>query len=309
MLSRCRRGFTLIELLVVIAIIAILIALLVPAVQKVREAADRTTCLNNMYQWAIAMNTYHGDYGHYPLGSRTGPRQTWVMYLWPYVELNAYSGQINMQTQDFYTPPCTIPNTMDGLCGQVMPIFDCPSDRGGEQSDIANTTYSRARGNYVVCWGAINYDNPGPAGTGAAMFGQVFPAPFSRAPTVVKSVHITDGISNTLMLSEYLKAWSGDDNDWRGDFYNDDGVFRFHTITTPNSSVPDSVAWAIQTGDPLMPVNATTPEFNAARSRHFGGVNVTMADASTRFVMNGVSLATWQAAGSMNGGDTPGSDF
>src|SRR5262249_32212432 len=99
---RARRGFTLIELLVVIAIIAILIALLVPAVQKVREAADRTTCSNNLHQWGVAMHGYHGDNKQFPLGARSGPRQTWVMYLWPYVELGAFAGQINYRTQDFY---------------------------------------------------------------------------------------------------------------------------------------------------------------------------------------------------------------
>ncbi len=308
-LRRGRLGFTLIELLVVIAIIAILIGLLLPAVQKVREAAANSQCKNNLKQWGLAMQNYHNVYKKFPLGSRNGPRQTWVMYLWPYIEQDNLANPVNYATQDFYTPPCTVYNTMNGLTGQAVPLYYCPNDVGiGADLDDPSQTYCRRRGNYVVNWGLVYYDTAPTTITR----GPFYNIGGSRAtPNFTRITDIKDGSSNTMMMSEYLRSYSHDDNDWRGDIQNDDGVSHFMVFTTPNSTTPDVVSWAISNGDPLMPVSTSggNGEFNTARSRHTGGVNVVFCDGSVQFITNGVSQITWQALGTMSAGDQPGNDW
>jgi len=321
-----RRGaFTLVELLVVIAIIGILIALLLPAVQSAREASRRAQCANNLKQFGLAMTNFATarkrlPYGatHFPgSGLPPPPRQTWIQYLWDFLEEKALAGK-NDLTANFEDPPGTYPLSdprhMQGLMMLPLKIYSCPSDAAGVDQDDPSINYPRRRSNYAVNWGNSLYgQNPEPSGH----------APFSHVggdrtkPRPTKISMITDGTSHTLLMSEILKAWVHDDTDWRGDIYNDDGEFRFHTtnsptgvgVFTPNTRSPDNLQRYTDTRDPQMPVtyNGTpTQQVTAARSRHRGGVNASFCDGSGRFISDGISAKIWSALGTMDGGETVG---
>jgi prepilin-type N-terminal cleavage/methylation domain-containing protein/prepilin-type processing-associated H-X9-DG protein len=300
-----RRAFTLIELLVVIAIIAVLIGLLLPAVQKVRDAAARMSCSNNLKQYGLAMHMYHDNCATFPLGVTNTPRHTWVVLIWPYIEqknLAAAYGDPNVQ--QFYLPPAIITDSLNGvLCNQPR-IYFCPADRENPlwEGDI----YWRSRGNYVVSWGTRTVS--GSTG-GQAVFG--VSNGNTATPYMTKMVQITDGTSNTLLMSEVIVAMNNADFITHGDIFNDDveaAGAMFMTDFTPNSGV-DVMYCTPGPNDPMAPCVNGTPGTAAARSRHIGGVNAVFCDGSVHFVTNGVSLTTWQALGTMNAGDTPGDDY
>lgn len=332
-----RVAFTLIELLVVIAIIAVLMGLLLPAIQKVREATTRLTCANNMRQWGVAMHNYHNDAGHLPIGAentdtKANPkkyRHTWVAHLWAYAEQMAVANQYDFN-KPFHEPPNTYQKTLDGATGKPVALYRCPADTSGADLDTPGpygatvrlpidgtpgiSYYFRRRGNYVVNWGHQVYaynenyrgtgDMPSPPPPATFTTGI---APFSHTsktgytPRITSISDIEDGASNTLMMSEHLMAKSHVDNDWRGDIQNDGGVFKFMTFTTPNSSVPDVVNWAVSDNDKLMPVTTFGDQYNAARSRHSGGVNACLCDGSVRFITNEIAIITWQQLGTIDG--------
>ncbi len=288
----------------VIAIIGILIALLLPAVQAARAQARSAQCQSQLKQWALAMNTYANANRRLPIGSRDAPRQTWVMFLWPYMDERALFTKFD-KTLGFWESPNEVPDSMAGLCGQFVSLYYCPSDTEGKDQTTGNPNHHcRRRGNYVVNWGNVTYGTDDPNKIGP--FSHISGAGTNPRPT--KFANIVDGTSHTLLMSEVLRAFATDDVDWRGDIHNDQGEFRFHTLLTPNSTSPDIIGKAQDTMDPLMPflVQSGSSQVTAARSRHRGGVNVSFCDGSVHFMTDFISANTWKALGSINGKDLVG---
>ncbi|MFM7541286.1 MAG: DUF1559 domain-containing protein [Planctomycetota bacterium] len=295
MKRQTRPGFTLIELLVVIAIIAVLIGLLVPAVQKVREAANRMSCTNNFKQWGLAMHGHHDTVGKLPYTAKTNFRQTFVPMLLPYIEQSGVVKGFDTNVSNFYLPPFIVQNAYTGLFATPVKMFYCPSDRPG--AIWTDDTYWRARGNYLVSWGFLTVGGTNAADQG--VFGSA-----GANPKQSRFSDITDGLTNTLLMSEIIVAKQDKNSAWdgRGDFYNDDRAnpgSMFMTLNTPNSTVSDAI-WCVSNGDKAMPCVAAagTAGQQAARSRHSGGVNALLADGSVKFFTNSIQASTWRYLGS-----------
>jgi prepilin-type N-terminal cleavage/methylation domain-containing protein len=288
-----RHGFTLVELLVVIAIIAVLIGLLLPAVQKVREAANRAACANNLQQIALGVHHYHDARHTLPIGGWDWGWGTWQVGLLPFVEQEAafrlyrnYLGRENPGGPPVYYDPVNYPVTT-----RRFAVYSCPSD-----TPNATPVWGLTSHNY-----AVNYGNTTAGRTSPFQGVRFGGAPFGYR-LVVRLTDVTDGTSNTLLASEVVQ---GQGMDVRG--FGWDGVYAgFEAYLGPNSPEPDVVGGGGFFQFPFLnnppAVNGTYDLF-AARSRHLGGVQAALCDGSVRFVSDTIALETWRSLSTARGGE------
>jgi prepilin-type N-terminal cleavage/methylation domain-containing protein/prepilin-type processing-associated H-X9-DG protein len=316
MRHRKHTGFTLIELLVVIAIIAILIGLLLPAVQKVREAAARLKCQNNLKQIGLAIHSYHDANGEFPPG--------WVFATsWgPQARILPYIEQDNVYRMIDFTKSITDP--VNAPSQQIrINTFLCPSDKENPMPSVgAGINYYGNGGNgvvFVIARGLNGSDLP-PNGI------------FYTESKGLRFGSVSDGTSNTAFFSEKL---IGDGN--MGLVSPQEDIFNGPNAAPGRpASADEAYAWCqsvdvtnpanqfpIFEGAPwghgqhsyqhVAPPNARScgwlPSLRAsmtASSRHTGGVNVVFGDGSVRFINNSIDLPTWRAMGSRDGGEVVG---
>src|SRR5229473_1465073 len=324
---RPRQAFTLIELLVVIAIIAILIALLVPAVQKVRAAAARTQCINNLKQIGLAIHNHHDSYKKFPSGHDMRSKN-WMGSLPPPDDAKFVSGR---GSNNPYTNEH--PNNRF-VVQQFVAIYSCPSDPninklenpGGTPSGNQYGTFPYAHGSYRGMTGindwyeGVNGGSPPDWGgfpnevqylmthiTGPAARGVLHGVDDWNSLANERMTSITDGTSNTLMVGE--RATMTITN--RGTFWADS--FNLYSLSSAGvesaSLLPDYDACQKAVALPPYLEKDTFACKYGWGSFHDGGINFVCCDGQVVTISNSINMTVFQALATMAGGEVVPGDF
>jgi prepilin-type N-terminal cleavage/methylation domain-containing protein/prepilin-type processing-associated H-X9-DG protein len=330
-----RPGFTLVELLAGVAALALLAGLLIPAVQRVRESANRTRCLNNLQRIGIGLLNYHDQHNALPPGRLDGPNTvgTWAAFLLPYVEeQNLYA---RLDIGRYNSPTYAQGNNALFVTSKRVNVYTCPSDlptapvRGDAASGAGEVNITAH--NYGANFGNTNAVQM-PAGIViGGVTTKFLGAPFYRttlspAATVTPKVarlglDVPDGTASTLLVSELVQgqpysapgcvrsAGGGGCFDYRGVVWWGTGTF-FSGFIGPNSPAGDQFAGQGNCdslhNNRLNPPCTTPTTSNGgtimgSRSRHSGGVQSAFCDGSARFIRNGILINTWSALSTAQG--------